>query len=139
MGMFTWNDGYLLGVPIIDSEHRKLFALADEVNESVIHGDNTRTQKELLTRFLNALVLHFEHEEGLMNHYQYPDIEDHADEHSTFSAQMMRLKRQLEAGAITLPLDSMQTVRHWFDRHIRRYDHLLVRHIKTHDTIGLPV
>jgi hemerythrin-like metal-binding protein len=135
--MFTWNEGYLLGVSIIDSEHRKLFALADAVNEAVIHGDNTRAQKTLLTNFINALVTHFEHEEGLMNHYQFPDIEDHTDEHGAFTAQVLAMKRKLDAGAITLPLDAMQSVRNWFDRHIRRYDQLLVRHIKTNDTIGL--
>jgi hypothetical protein len=49
--MFTWNDGYLPGVPIIDSEHKTLFAIAGELNEAVIHGDNTRTQKNLLTPY----------------------------------------------------------------------------------------
>ena len=137
MGMFMWNDGYLLGVSIIDSEHRKLFALADDVNEAVIHGDNTRKQKELLARFTDALVTHFEHEEGLMNHYQYPDMEDHVDEHAAFGTQVANMKRKLDAGAITLPLDAMQSVRNWLDRHIRRYDQLVVRHIKMNDTIGL--
>jgi len=137
MGMFTWNDGYLLGVPIIDSEHKALFALADELSESIIHGDNTRTQKNLLTRFSNALSTHFEHEEGLMAHYRYPDMEDHADEHRTFAAQILKLKQRLDAGAITLPPDAMQTVRTWFDRHIRRNDQLFARHIRHNELIGL--
>jgi hemerythrin-like metal-binding protein len=135
--MFTWNDGYLLGVPIIDSEHKTLFAIADELNESVIHGDNTRMQKNLLTRLINAFVTHFEHEEGLMTHYRYPDLEDHADEHREFAARILKMKQKLDAGAITLPLDSMQTVRTWFDRHIRRNDQSLVRHIRQNDLIGL--
>ncbi|MGA2183462.1 MAG: bacteriohemerythrin [Bryobacteraceae bacterium] len=137
MGIFTWNDGYLLGVPIIDSEHKTLFAIADELNESIIHGDNTRTQKNLLTRLINAFITHFEHEEGLMSHYQYPDLEDHADEHRTLSAQMIKLKQRLDAGALTIPMDAMQTLRNWFDRHIRRYDQLVVRHIRQNDMIGL--
>jgi hemerythrin-like metal-binding protein len=137
MGMFTWNEGYTLGVSIIDSENKKLFSIAEQLNESVAHGDNTRTQKGLLTNFINTLITHFEHEEGLMHHYQYPDIEDHVDQHRAFAAQMTKMNARLEAGAISLPLESLQTVRNWFDRHIRKYDQLLVRHIKTNDTIGL--
>lgn len=113
MGMFTWNDGYVPGVPLIDSEHKRLFAAADELNEAVIHGDNTRTQKNLLERLIASIVTHFEHEEGLMHHYRYPDMEDHADEHQALPAQMTTLKRKLDAGAITLPLDSLQSLRNW--------------------------
>jgi len=137
MGMFTWNDRYLLGLPLFDSEHKTLFAIADELNEAVIHGDNTRTQKNLLTRFINTLVTHFEHEEGLMSHYRYQDMEDHTDEHRALTAQVMKLKQKLDAGAITIPLDAMKPVRDWFDRHIRRYDLLVVRHIRGNDMIGL--
>jgi hemerythrin-like metal-binding protein len=139
MGLFTWNEGYLLGVPLIDSEHKKLFAIADELNEAVIHGDNTRTQKNLLTRFIDNLVTHFEHEEGLMSHYRYPDVEDHADEHRALAAQMTKTKQKLDAGAIALPADTMKSLRNWFDRHIRRNDQLAVRHIRENDMIGLGV
>jgi hemerythrin len=135
--MFTWNDAYLLGLPLFDSEHKTLFAFADELNEAVIHGETSRTQRDLLNRLINKLVNHFEHEEALMNHYRYPDVEEHADEHRAFTGQVMKLKRQLDAGAIALPLDALQPLRAWFDRHIRRYDHLAVRHIRQNDMIGL--
>jgi hemerythrin len=72
-----------------------------------------------------------------MSHYQYPDREDHVDEHRAFAALMTKMNARLLAGAVTLPLESLQTVRNWFDRHIRKYDQLLVRHIKANDAIGL--
>jgi hemerythrin-like metal-binding protein len=135
--MFVWNDGYLLGVPLLDSEHRKLFAFADELNEAVIHGDNSHAQKKLLDRLVSTLVTHFEHEEGLMTHYRYPDMEDHVEEHQTITGQVMKLKQRMDAGAIALPMDALQPLRHWFDRHIRRYDQLVVRHIRQNDLVGL--
>jgi hemerythrin-like metal-binding protein len=135
--MLAWNEGYTLGMSITDSENKKLVAIAEQLNESVAHGDNARTQKGLLTNFISTLITHFEREEGLMHHYQCPDTEDHVDEHRAFAAQMTKMNAGFEAGAITLPLESLQTLRNWFDRHIRKYDQMLVRHIKTNDTIGL--
>ena len=137
MGMFTWNDAYLLGVRLFDSEHRTLFALAHELNEAVIHGENTWAQKNLLNRFVNTLLTHFEHEEELMRHYRYSDLEEHTDEHQELAAQMLKMKQRLEAGAISIPLDFTESVRNWFDRHIRRYDQLAARHTHHNELIGL--
>jgi len=137
MGLFTWNDANLLGVRLLDIEHQTLFVLADELNEAIAHGENARTQKNHLNRLLQTLTTHFEHEEGLMRHYRYPYVEEHAEEHSAFLSRMMQMKRRLDAGAITLPLDSLQSVKTWFDRHIRRQDQLVARHIRQHEMVGL--
>jgi len=139
MGFFTWNDAYVLGVRLFDSEHKMLFALADELNEAIARGENARTQRNLMNRFLGALQTHVEHEEALMKHYGFADTEDHALEHRDIVSQVVRMKQKLDAGAIGLPLDSLSPLKSWFDRHIRHYDQTAARHIRQHEMAGLYV
>jgi len=130
MGLFAWNDAYVLGLPLIDNEHRALFAAADELSDAVARGDGTRAVKNLFTRLSSTLTTHFEHEEALMRHYRYPDVEDHLDEHRTVLDRMTRAQKNLEAGALNIPSDILQFLRNWMDRHIRKYDQAAVRHIR---------
>ena len=72
-----------------------------------------------------------------MNHYRYDDAEDHAAEHRQLIGQVLKLKQKLDGGPVGLSLDSMQPLRNWADRHIRRYDQLAARHIRQNEMAGL--
>jgi len=133
MGLFAWNDAYFLGLPVVDNEHQALFVVADQLNEAISRGEGTRAVKNIATRLVSAISSHFEHEEALMHHYRYPDVEDHADEHRLLMERMLKVKKLLDAGALTIPSDTLPFFRNWMDRHIRKYDLAAVRHIRAND------
>jgi hemerythrin-like metal-binding protein len=133
MGLFAWNDAYLLGLALVDNEHRALFAIADQLNEAISRGEGTWAVKNLAVRLVSAITTHFEHEEALMHHYRYPDMDDHADEHRVMAERMLKMKKLLDAGALTIPPDTLPFLRNWMDRHIRKFDQPTVRHIRAND------
>lgn len=67
--MYEFKDEFLTGIEQIDNEHRKLFALADELYalkcEEFI-PDKYDNIREILTELKNYTITHFEHEEAYM-------------------------------------------------------------------------
>ena len=61
MEKLSWNDSYLLGIPEIDLQHKKLLSLADDMYE-IVNGDED-SLKVNLSKVLKSLtdytVYHF--------------------------------------------------------------------------------
>lgn len=72
--MYEFKDEFLTGIEQIDNEHRKLFALADELYalkcEEFI-PDKYDNIREILTELKNYTITHFEHEEAYMESIGY--------------------------------------------------------------------
>ncbi|MFT5727707.1 MAG: hemerythrin [Desulforhopalus sp.] len=46
--MMTWSDEYKIGLPVIDSQHKRLFNLIDELNKAIETGPEITDIEELL-------------------------------------------------------------------------------------------
>jgi len=133
MGLFSWSDAYSLEHPQIDTEHRALFALANELHEAMRNGSGSLVLKDLLSRLINYTRVHFAHEESLMRHYQYPAMNPHVAEHRKLTEQVLELQQKFEAGKLTITMETMHFLRNWLERHILQSDQLVARHIRTED------
>ena len=72
-----WEDSYLIGVELIDTEHKKLF---DLVNRLFVLEDNANIKeeiREILYAFREYTITHFEDEEVYMKSIGYPELEEH--------------------------------------------------------------
>ena len=62
-----WNDEYLLGVPEIDKQHKKLIAIANELYD-VVTGDESALKEKMpsiLKELTDYTEYHFSNEEEL--------------------------------------------------------------------------
>ena len=79
-----WSDSYKIGDANIDSQHRHLFALANQFL--------TAPDKDSLTVCAMQLYKHtrehFEHEEQLMRKVGYPDLLAHAERHNLLLSRL---------------------------------------------------
>ena len=86
-----WSEIFELGVPEIDADHRKMFALARDVGLAIAMNDHEKCAA--LTAQLVALARdHFEREEGLLRGLGYYDLEEHIRYHAALldQAEAMR-------------------------------------------------
>ena len=76
-----WCDSYLLGIKLIDNEHKKLFELVNELY-NVEDGPNVKEKiRKILYSFSDYTAIHFKDEEEFMKSISYPDLEEHKKIH----------------------------------------------------------
>lgn len=81
MSYIYWNDDYLVGVDVLDDQHKSLFAL---MNEVLKHFEYEEGHKEFFNN-LNLLIKyaekHFREEEKFMEKIKFPHLKDHQKKH----------------------------------------------------------
>lgn len=106
MRRMIWNANCRTGIEEIDSQHRLLFAISNELLEI----ENPKSQEpeiKYLIRHLNDYVKsHFQYEEEWMKKNKYPGLKDHKEKHDnivheinsvlTGSSTMTQLKDSFE-------------------------------------------
>jgi hemerythrin len=112
--VIKWRDGFKTNIAQVDDEHRHLFVLVKALDlETVEH-----TIEELL----DYVVMHFSHEQELMEKSGYPAFEQHLKLHEDFGAHVAEF---LGSGE------------HWTEERIQELRHFLnkwlIGHIMTHD------
>jgi hemerythrin len=71
-----WNPLYELGNDEVDSQHRYLFQLAEDILDA-----NQDEAKDILIKLYSYTEVHFKQEEKLMAEYKYPGLEEHQKLH----------------------------------------------------------
>lgn len=119
-----WTESLSVGVAIIDEQHKELFRRFDDLIDACQEGHGKEKVVELMGFLDGYVVFHFGEEEKLMQHYGYPGIESHRNEHASFVRRLQYLKQGLDAQGTTHTLVT-QTVRvllNWIVKHIKSVD-----------------
>jgi hemerythrin len=123
--MFAWKETYSIGVPEIDTQHRRLFSLADELYAAMNDGKGKALMEKVLKNLIDYTKTHFAAEERLMQRCKYPEYQPHKRQHDELTKQVLQLQRDFEAGKTALTIEVMQFLNTWLRQHIggsdRRY------------------
>ncbi len=143
MSITHWQEGWTLGIDLIDSEHR---VLVDRLNDLAVHftaalpdggdqgwespgvtpgpeGGATLIGHAGLIAALEGLGElareHFHHEEALMRAIDYPGLGAHSSEHSLLMAEYIEMVRDLARQSVTqLDAETIVCLRHWLVGHM---------------------
>jgi hemerythrin-like metal-binding domain len=81
--MVVWDEKYATGIPLIDSQHKELFSLTNELFRACM-GD-TETLKGVFTETMGRMVdyvrFHFGAEQVMLQKINYPDYQEHKKQH----------------------------------------------------------
>ena len=98
-----WNDSYNCGESTIDTEHRKLFALANTLIDSAFDKDrDPQRYASDLEKLLVHVINHFGDEEAILKQYRYDDLDGHANDHKILIDHALKLRKEALAGEITV-------------------------------------
>ena len=120
----------MLGVDLIDDEHRGLFQYVQDFHDALSAGRNRDAVVKLFDRLLDYTNLHTRNEEEGMRRAGYPDLQAHQDEHRKLTREVMELfkdKRNLFTENVADFLCS------WLSKHILEVDHKLAAFLKGKD------
>jgi hemerythrin len=122
MASFTWNDSYSVNVKIIDEQHKKLFALVNQLHAAMSAGKG----KEMIDTVLNEMVdytrTHFTTEEKLLEKYHYPKLAEQKQEHALFVQKVSEMQQKMQSGSLSLSIEAITFLKDWLNHHISGSD-----------------
>lgn len=122
--MFDWKPEYNSGISEIDKQHKKLFALADELYDIANRRDGFDYHDEIIRVFdelSDYTVYHFQYEEALMKQagYGFQELVAHCAEHEKFVQKIKKIAQQdLDGKQTQVLLDIIMFAVDWIEKHI---------------------
>jgi hemerythrin len=131
--MGYWKDSLLVGVTIIDDEHRKLVAAIDELMDACMKGKGRDTIEKTLMFLSEYTKKHFADEEKLQAEYAYPGMAAHKKMHTQFYANITALINDFNQNGPNVALTGKinKTLVDWLIHHINAEDKKLGLHIQS--------
>ncbi len=80
-----WNTKYALGIPVVDTQHRQLFRLSDELDTALETGIRPEEIDAMLIHMGEYAARHFAMEEKYMAESNYPGLAEQQATHQTFA------------------------------------------------------
>lgn len=91
MTVLRWQSAMHLGIPAIDTDHKRLVGLLNRLHYAVLAGDDDSGIAQILDDLVGYTQIHFAREEALMQRIGYPDLQSHRGVHERIGAKMQAL------------------------------------------------
>lgn len=124
MNICEWTQDYGVGIAVLDSHHRRLFAILNELFTLMDEGTEDGPILHVLDELLDYTHYHFEEEEKIMEKMGYPDLEQHKRLHQELIALLKGFTAEAQGGmAIFVAIKVANTGLEWLKNHILKVDH----------------
>ena len=130
MQIFVWNERYVTGEAIVDSEHRELVRLINWVIEHQSTATPAGEIENVLGQLVQYAMTHFSHEEQLMASVECDPrfFSLHQNLHRDFASQIGKMREFPDAGADLGFL--LRFLSSWLAHHILGTAQSMARHIR---------
>ncbi len=122
MAFITWNDNLSVGIFQLDTQHKNLVNMINNLYEAM----NTGKGKEVIPKIIKDMsayaVTHFSTEEKLMVQYGYSEYEIHKKEHEAFVKKVQEFSSEIAKGNLTITLNVANFLKNWLINHIQGTD-----------------
>ena len=97
----TWRPAYRCGNPLIDEQHRALFAAANTLLGSILADTSTHQLGALIDTLMRDITQHFDDEERILESVGFPGVAEHAATHRRLLAEAALLAEHFHSGRLT--------------------------------------
>lgn len=118
MAFIDWNPEFSVGSLVLDSQHKVLIALINQLHAAMLKGALKEDMRRVFSELVHYTESHFKCEEGMMWQMGYPNLVEHQREHMEFVRQARELQNQLRAGKFTVSMDLLRFLKSWLSDHI---------------------
>lgn len=118
----SWSRAYETGHSTIDTHHKYLFELGNELHRSLRQGGGPRAIARAMRALMQYASVHFHEEERLMRQAGYAGLDAHMVAHRGFIRHMRDQWERFRKSPLTTGRDLDQYLRDWLIDHICRSD-----------------
>ncbi|MBA4368379.1 MAG: hemerythrin [Desulfobacterium sp.] len=122
MPIITWTEDMLVHVEKIDTQHKKLLVLLNDLNDAMNQGRDKKVLGNTIIALADYTYYHFMTEEKYFDQFQYPDSIRHKNEHQYFVEEVTRFQQQFDKGETKLSEDIILFLKSWVINHIMKSD-----------------
>ncbi len=130
MGPLVFTDNLKFGVAVIDSQHRRMVKIVNELLGAVLDHPLAETEDLLLDELVRLASLNFRTEEEWMRRCGYERYEVHAESHAHLLNELVELRNGLFTRAEHLNRKVVIFVRRWLENHLIHSDRELADAIR---------
>ena len=127
--LFPWKDTYNVNVGIVDSQHRVLVDLINELHHAMMSRSGKEQMGKILANLVSYTESHFKAEEGILLANQYPDLANHKIEHERFVKTIKEYQTKFQKNELGLTIEVMDFLKKWLVEHIMGVDKKYVPHL----------
>lgn len=131
----AWDSKFELGIPVIDSQHKKLVSLCNNLYEGLMKSKTEEQNgwQSSLTNTLRECVdyvkTHFHAEEAIMQAAGYENYANHKKLHEDFIYKILDTTREFDKATFSTALQFVRFLYDWILGHIAHEDKLYVKSI----------
>ena len=122
MALIDWDNGMSVNVAEIDTQHKRLVELINELNEAMRNRTAKDVLKEIIDKLADYAAVHFSTEEGYFDQFGYPKAGPHRREHKAFVKKVADFQKGFEEGQLMLSIDVINFLKDWLLNHIQGVD-----------------
>lgn len=100
--LIRWRQSYECGHPVIDTQHRELFDMGNELINAVLDGKPKAGIEYLLHELVEHVRDHFTSEEAVLRRTRYPHIEEHQALHRGLLQHAKDLEERCRKGVLPM-------------------------------------
>ncbi|MGO9483711.1 MAG: bacteriohemerythrin [Rhodomicrobium sp.] len=119
MPFAQWTDEFSVGIEEINSDHKRLLELVNELHDAVQAGAGRKVLGKILDGLMLYVNYHFAHEEGLFLRLNYPGYERHRRQHQALTITVKEIHEDFQSGSSdALPQQVLEFLKNWLYEHI---------------------
>jgi len=128
MAFLEWTRNLEIGIPIIDTQHKRIVAFINELNNAIETGSSEETNR-VMEGLLNYTVTHFEFEEELQEKAGYPFLKAHRRIHELLMKRVASLRERASQGE-DITSELLKLLKGWLANHIKSEDRDYVESVR---------
>lgn len=113
-----WKDIYSVADEELDNQHKKLFAIYNELYDAQQKGISSGIIDVKLNELFEYTQYHFLSEEKLLEETGYEDLDSQKREHKFFEQHILGLKQSAKIGKIIITVKTLEYIKDWIITHI---------------------
>ena len=117
-----WNPGFSIGVDKIDDQHKRLFQLADQLEQALTGQQASETMGRALKFLVDYTSYHFKDEESLMFQITFAEYEAHRALHKQLIESVRNILLDIRKGHLPPVAELIRFLNHWIVEHIEHED-----------------
>ncbi|WP_224984014.1 bacteriohemerythrin [Geomonas agri] len=125
----VWDQSFATTINTFDDQHKKLFAMVNELAQAMQHKRSKEAIGSVLQRLIEYTGSHFAAEEEAFRKSGYPEETAHVQQHKALVSQVLVLQAKFNSGETVLTHDVIEFLQNWLVNHIKGTDKRYAPHL----------